>query len=387
MNVRGNAAFVLFSQGISSASNFLNALGCIWILDGEIFKEWLIYSGSTFAVQGILRSTLLEPDLHHKKGLSPRTVRKLRVLCFLPCSLVPIVALVTQSPVHFSDFAIVLFCIFSLAEDGLRYNNLGKSPIIAFKADLIWFLFAVTPVLMFVAGANISESQFLSFSVFGPVSSFLFLMRKNQITNGLENNYFKSVDRLYLFLGSTVLTISTITFTTIIARFESEAWLREWRTVVLLISPIQAFSSILWLKNLIESSRLESLESTLKSMRSGLIRAIPFLVAFIAGASFLPELILPNAAEIDLTVLIFAISIPVLNAVMYPSNLLMRSMGMYSYLFILVSLNSLILPLLVWHLRTELNLHLLFGVQLLSVFLLHFTYIAIAKYTRKRPVK
>jgi hypothetical protein len=387
MNTRSKSAFVLFSQGMSSASNFLNALGCLWILDGAEFKKWLIYSGSTFAVQGILRSTLLEPDLHHRKGLSSRTLRKLRILCFLPCLLVPIVAMVTQSTVHVSDLLIVLFCIFSLAEDGLRYNNLGRSPVIAFKADLIWFLFTVTPVLLFIFGANFNENQFLSFSIFGPISSFLYLMRKNQISHGMENEYLGSMDRLFLFLGSTVLTISTITFTTLIARFESEAWLREWRTVVLLVSPIQAFSSILWLRKLIESSQNESLENTLRSMRSGLIKSIPVLATFVAGASFLPQLILPDTAEIDLTVLFIAMSIPVINAVMYPSNLLMRSMGMYGYLFILVSLNSLVLPLLVWHLRNDLNLNTLFGVQLLSILLLHFTYITIAKFKPKRSLK
>lgn len=309
-------------------------------------------------------------------------------MSLLPCLLVPVVAVVTQSSVNMSDIAILLFCIFALAEDGLRFNCLGKSPIIAFKADLIWFLFAAAPVVMFLTVTSLSESQFLLLSILGPVASFIYLRRSSQfIIDGIEKNIFRNVDRLYLLLGSILLTVCTIAFITLLTHYKGENWLKEWRTVVLIVSPIQALSSILWLRNLIESSQSESFESTLKSIRRGFVKAIPVIIMLVAFAIFFQRLSFPDSRRIDVTVLFIAMSIPVFNAVMYPSNILMRSLGLYRHLFILVSLNSIVLPMLVWIFRKDLNLITLFGVQFLSITLLHLSYIVISRKREKQLIK
>jgi hypothetical protein len=62
-NMSSRISFGVSSQGITSATNFLTSICAIKFLDTGDFQKWFVYVVSTLAIQGVLRTTVLESDL------------------------------------------------------------------------------------------------------------------------------------------------------------------------------------------------------------------------------------------------------------------------------------------------------------------------------------
>ena len=173
--------------------------------------------------------------------------------------------------------------------------------------------------------------------------------------------------------------ISTFAFTLMATEFKTVEWLKDWRAIVMITSPVQALASIFWIQSVISINQNVSYNMAVTSIRRRLLVATPTIGLLATGAVLFSPFFFDLTSQTDINIWIFAFAVPIINASFYISNILIRSLGHYKFLFVCSSFNSLLLPGLVFVQQDSLNLSSVFQAQLFGVISIHAAFLLLAR--------
>jgi hypothetical protein len=320
------------SQVTTSATNFLTSICAIKFLDTGDFQKWFVYVLSTLAIQGLLRTAVLESDLIQFGLVGDKRKRVIFFASLLPFVLMPLINGFLKSTISEVDFALAIYCALVLIQDATRYKYLAESPKLTLVSDATWFL---TIIVLFFLGSLAGEIDlywFLGLTIAGPLMGcvvFLFLRKPEIEKHRFKAKQLNDSQRKYLLVQSIFGTAVTILIFFVLARYCKADELEKIRIIQTIASPFYALAAGYWLSIVTSKSNNRNLNEVLPRTMRHLFAYLGFLPMVLTGIYFLGKKIdLLFYAEI-LAMVIVAISVPIVNAITFPTNYILRLLKQY----------------------------------------------------------
>ena len=351
------------SQAVSSGSNFAISAYAIISFDHSDFLKWCIFSVSTLALQGSLRSIFLESEFSVYG-----TVRKKNLQICIIVSLFFVIGLVFACnsilSLQFSatDVFLSMYCFSLLLVDSLRYKYLKFKPKLTLFADLAIFLMACLLLIAHFGSIHLGVNEALSSMIGVQIGSVAFLLffGNNSLIEVSKNQDFYS--EKFLGLQSLINLICMVSANFILVRFLSVEQLREFRSIQLFVSPLQSLTLIFWLRSLYGYQE-NSVNRLWMEFMSRLKMGTVITTFTIAGIGFMQ--IYSDLSLEQLTAAFLAFAIVMTNVVCMPLNLILRKLNLYKSMAYLSAGFSLMTPLLFLIFRENLSLIQVFAVPLI----------------------
>jgi hypothetical protein len=276
------------SQAVCSLTSFFSAALGPFVLTGNTFQKWTIYTTGFFLIQSLQRTLYLENHLlesHQKKSH-----KYWHASYWIPSLIfvLPVVNLIFLNyKFSLTDFILIIGFSFALLQDRYRYLYLSNDPRKSLFGDLVWFFssFLIMLISVVFKDLNLSFSFLLQLCV-GPFLGFLFLIigsKKIELhkigidsLNDLDKKYLQYVRTQFLF-G----LIVTFLFSAYVVKYLSVNELKTYRIIQTVISPYQSISVIISTSILATSYILNSFNNLFSILRFScrlLIIQIPFSV-------------------------------------------------------------------------------------------------------------
>jgi hypothetical protein len=325
-------SFGVSSQGITSATNFLTSICAIKFLDTGDFQKWFVYVVSTLAIQGVLRTTVLESDLIEFGSVGGKSKRVVFLVSLLPFALIPLINGYFKSAISELDFALAIYCALVLIQDATRYKYLGESPKLTLVSDTVWLSTIVVLFLLGVTVGDIDLYWFLGLSIVGPLlgcTVFLFF-RKPEIE--ISRKTIEPLDdsqRGYLLAQSVFGTALTILTLFVLARYCTTSELKTIRIIQTIASPFYALAAGYWLTVVTSKPDDMDLNEILPRTLRNLFAYLVFLPMVLTGIYILGQKFDLRFFTEIISIAIIAISVPIINVITYPTNYILRLLRQY----------------------------------------------------------
>ena len=320
------------SQGITSATNFLTSICAIKFLDTGDFQKWFVYVVSTLAIQGVLRTTILEFDLIEFGSVGGKSKRVVFLVSIFPFALMPIINGYFKSTISEMDFALAIYCALVLIQDATRYKYLGEWPKLTLVSDAVWLLTIVVLFLLGVRVGDIDLYWFLGLTIVGPLlgcAVFLF-SRKPEIASSRKTiEPLDDSQRGYLLAQSVFGTALTILTLFVLARYCTTSELKTIRIIQTIASPFYALAAGYWLTVVTSKPDDMDLNEMLPRTVRNLFAYLVFLPMVLTGVYILGQKFDLRFYTEIISIAIIAISVPIINVITYPTNYILRLLRQY----------------------------------------------------------
>jgi hypothetical protein len=379
-----------FSQGITSFTNFLTSICAINYLGTEEFQKWFVYVVPTLAIQGVLRTTILESDLIEFGQVAGIRRRAIISASLFPIVLMPIVNGYLKSSISSLDFALAIYCALVLLQDATRYNFLGSSPRLALVSDCIWFCVILA---LFLVGAVVGGNDlnlFLALTTTGPLlGCAVFLIFKGQRVDRnvidktiIARKHFQDSKLRYLFSQSLFGTAVTILTLFILARFCTVDELKTIRIIQTISSPFYALAAAYWLTVVVSKSGTRHLIELIPRIIRNVLLFLVLLPTVLICISFFTKSYKGYLHVEIIPIAIVAISVPVINAITYPTSYFLRLTEKYKGTMINSFIGSGFFLTAVKFAGNEITAMSYFTLQLISILIIQFLNIKLCMHVR-----
>lgn len=375
-------SYRFFSQAITSVTNFVTSICAINYLNPEEFRKWFVYVVSTLAIQGVLRTTVLESDL-----IDYGKISSIRSRAILIASLFPFVVMLSSygySRSSFSDLdiALAIYCTLILIQDVARYRFLSVEPRITLYSDAVWL--SVVLILLSVGTffGLISLFWFLGLSILGPLlGCVVFLMFHKSRIKKSRGKVLRVGDsqRRYLLVQSVFGTLVTLFTLFTLARYCSAGELETIRIIQTIASPFYSLAAAYWLTIVAGQPNTRNFNEDL----SRTIRNLAGYLVFLSTVSILIYLLGDKTHFVEVrelvVTMIIAVSVPIVNAITYPTSYILRSRRQYlSTMKISLMVSGLFLCSIIY-VGSTISAIVYFFFQLMSIILIQFLNIYVCK--------
>jgi hypothetical protein len=230
------------------------------------------------------------------------------------------------------DFALAIYCALGLIQDATRYRYLRELPKLTLFSDTAWLS---TIVVLFFFGSlagDIGLYWFLGLTIAGPLlgcSVFLFLSKPEIGTHVFMAKQLAEPQRRYLLVQSIFGTAVTILILFVLARNCTADELKTIRIIQTIASPFYALAAGYWLTVVTSGSNNKNLNEVLPRTIRRLFTYSLCLPMVLTVIYFIGQKIDLHFYSETLALVIIAISVPIVNAITYPTNWILRFLGQY----------------------------------------------------------
>jgi len=371
--------FAYLSQNITSLTNFITSVSAIAFLEPADFRKWFIYVSSTLALQGVMRTSVLESDLIDFGRLQKKHYLTILRVSALPIFLVPAINAFLNTSVTTIDIILSLYGFFILVQDACRYAYLSHKPKYAMLSDSVWLLTALILMILIISTSFVDLSVFLSLVILGPITSLVILfVPSRSITNEQQwqvKLQGKIRERNFLVAQAIYGTMVTVVINFFVAKFCSANELHTIRLIQTISSPFQALASAYWLTIILRKSESGFVRDIIRKNLTRIVKFIFLLVAIICSFEIFSRNYIRHSYTDDWKTILIAVATPIFNAVLYSSTYILRYFKKYKGMMLLSIFVSTILLITIIFYAKHLTAFSFFIIQFTAIFILQFLYL------------
>lgn len=352
--------YISLSQGITSASNFLLGTYALIAFNQAEFISWCLFSIGAFSLQVAVRNIFLEPDFL-KFGQIHICSRYISLALTLLVNFGVYTYLLSsgnQSDQTF-DFALAIYFSFFLFEDIVRYQFLSINSKIVFFADLFILLINSFFLIQHIANISIPVNQIIATASITQIIGISMIKYANRTKHFERQAKFEFKEKRYFALQSIAMFLNANVLNWIFINYLLFSDLRDYRTLMLLISPFQATALMFWIHNLNTFRQI-----SLQTVDEYLYRRVKifFTASLTTGILFIAAASITQQFE-SIICLYFGFTIILLNIIAYPLNLFLRKIGATSFISVITSIVSISVIVIFLMSRNHLSLIGIFATQ------------------------
>jgi hypothetical protein len=371
--------FAYLSQNITSLTNFITSVSAIAFLEPADFRKWFIYVSSTLALQGVMRTSVLESDLIDFGRLQKKHYLTILRVSALPIFLVPAINAFLNTSVTTIDIILSLYGFFILVQDACRYAYLSHKPKYAMLSDSVWLLTALILMILIISTSFVDLSVFLSLVILGPITSLVILFVPSRSITSEQQWQVKIQgkirERNFLVAQAIYGTMVTVVINFFVAKFCSANELHTIRLIQTISSPFQALASAYWLTVILRKSESGFVRDIIRKNLTRIVKFIFLLVAIICSFEIFSRNYIRHSYADDWKTILIAVATPIFNAVLYSSTYILRYFKKYKGMMLLSIFVSTILLITIIFYAKHLTAFSFFIIQFTAIFILQFLYL------------
>ena len=371
--------FAYLSQNITSLTNFITSVSAIAFLEPADFRKWFIYVSSTLALQGVMRTSVLESDLIDFGRLQKKHYLTILRVSALPIFLVPAINAFLNTSVTTIDIILSLYGFFILVQDACRYAYLSHKPKYAMLSDSVWLLTALILMILIISTSFVDLSVFLSLVILGPITSLVILFVPSRSITSEQQWQVKIQgkirERNFLVAQAIYGTMVTVVINFFVAKFCSANELHTIRLIQTISSPFQALASAYWLTIILRKSESGFVRDIIRKNLTRIVKFIFLLVAIICSFEIFSRNYIRHSYADDWKTILIAVATPIFNAVLYSSTYILRYFKKYKGMMLLSIFVSTILLITIIFYAKHLTAFSFFIIQFTAIFILQFLYL------------
>ncbi len=371
--------FAYLSQNITSLTNFITSVSAIAFLEPADFRKWFIYVSSTLALQGVMRTSVLESDLIDFGRLQKKHYQTILRVSALPIFLVPAINAFLNTSVTTIDIILSLYGFFILVQDACRYAYLSHKPKYAMLSDSVWLLTALILMMLIISTSFVDLSVFLSLVILGPITSLVILFVPSRSITSEQQWQVKIQgkirERNFLVAQAIYGTMVTVVINFFVAKFCSANELHTIRLIQTISSPFQALASAYWLTIILRKSESGFVRDIIRKNLTRIVKFIFLLVAIICSFEIFSRNYIRHSYADDWKTILIAVATPIFNAALYSSTYILRYFKKYKEMMLLSIFVSTILLITIIFYAKHLTAFSFFIIQFTAIFILQFLYL------------
>jgi len=369
------------SQLLSSATSFLGSVIALACLHDSELKKWFLYFGTSMALQGVIRASLLETDLLLYGHVSKKN-RILSLFCtLLPFSLLVIVQSVLDLQLTLLDLILVITSVLSLVQDMLRYEFIRNDRLGVVLADGIWFLISFIGLVLVITPIRDAPLTIYAILLLGPSFSSLHLLfrcKPLEYQSPSESSAGINSTRRYIILQNSWTLIITFVTNVILTKYLSGELFYQFRLIQTSVSPVQSFGLAVWFSKIVQYDKdLKEYSRIFRNSQKLIIFSTSFLLLFLFCTLTTKSLLILSFDVIWLITVLAAATGPILNIGFYEISLYLRSKQLFFETFIVGLLVLPLTPVLYFLLKSHLSLGAIFGIPLACMIIQQTIYLLI----------
>jgi len=371
--------FAYLSQNTTSLTNFITSVSAIAFLEPADFRKWFIYVSSTLALQGVMRTSVLESDLIDFGRLQKKHYLTILRVSALPIFLVPAINAFLNTSVTTIDIILSLYGFFILVQDACRYAYLSHKPKYAMLSDSVWLLTALILMILIISTSFVDLSVFLSLVILGPITSLVILFVPSRSITSEQQWQVKIQgkirERNFLVAQAIYGTMVTVVINFFVAKFCSANELHTIRLIQTISSPFQALASAYWLTIILRKSESGFVRDIIRKNLTRIVKFFFLLVAIICSFEIFSRNYIRHSYADDWKTILIAVATPIFNAVLYSSTYILRYFKKYKGMMLLSIFVSTILLITIIFYAKHLTAFSFFIIQFTAIFILQFLYL------------
>lgn len=371
--------FAYLSQNITSLTNFITSVSAIVFLDSADFRKWFIYVSSTLALQGVMRTSVLESDLIDFGRLQKKHYLTILKVSVIPIFLVPAINAFLNTSVSAIDIILSLYGFFILVQDACRYAYLSHKPKYAMLSDSVWLLTALALIMLIISTSLVNISLFLLLVIVGPITSLVVLF---VLSRSLTSEHHWQVkihgkfrERNFLVAQAIYGTMVTVVINFFVAKFCSANELHTIRLIQTISSPFQALASAYWLTIVLKKSESGLVRDIIDKNLTRIVKFIFLLVTIICSFEIFSRNYIRYSNTDDWKTILIAIATPIFNASLYSSTYILRYFKKYKEMMLASIIVSTILLTTIVFYADIINAFSFFVIQFTAIFILQILYL------------
>lgn len=375
------------SQLISSATSLLGSVIALAALHGSDLKKWFLYVGTSMALQGVIRATLLETDLLLYGHVTKKN-RSWSLLCsLLPFTLLLVVHLILDMKLSLLDLILVITSVLSLVQDKLRYELVRNDRLGVVLADATWCFLSIIGLLLVMTPVRHSPLTIYAILFFGPSISSVYLHSRRKLMSPQSMNPELKNVRRYIILQNLSILMFTFFTNLILTKYLSGELFYQFRLIQTVVSPIQSIGLAIWFSKIVHFDKdLKEYTQIFRKSRRLIIFAISYLFIFLLFILNGKSHSILNVDIIGLLAVMAAGIAPILNIGFYEVSLYIRSKQLNFQTFKVGLLVLPFTPIFYFVLKSQLSLGAIFGIPLAAMIIQQSAYLLIFRNSLNRDL-